>query len=1021
MSANSDISAVLRSILEQYPVEMIGEGLSEHPVRELLSSTLPDRIHEALPNSEQFDIHGSAGRGRWTSIPWVAVRDPRASESIQQGIYVVYLFEPQTDRVLLTLNQGVKQIKDERGMADAREELRRRAQSIRPEFDPEGFTADELEFEYASARNQLYGPGTIFYREYAFGDLEDETGLKDDVRSIVETYERFVDQWDGTFGRRIEGWSPSEPWEYRALWLQDRYQDARDWETQRRGAEQTSIAVRRLSKALVDESDAIATDGLTALFRLCQNSDQIRVETKRNAIRNLDISDEAKTEVLEHVDETIGTVGGPNFNQEIPDTETGRRLHEFFATLLATDEKSELDAAVSDLAADSIHGLQSGSLSPILHYLHPTRFPVINQQATTGVKRYFHETVTKDFEAYPEYCELFRDIRDRYGFNPHFRDLDYFFIWGNQTGTRWDHDWTWMLTDDGESTRDVYAIQPGTSGSNGSPDMRPTLWPVWRDKGIVTVGGEDGDLRTLSEAERKKRGDAHGWGAANAWETLMEMSPGDIVIVKYGRSEFRALGVVEPDSYEYAPDGPGYQPLEDGDSTRHPHVRSVKWVTTNDDGWQVSALGLDQQFARATAYEYDYFEELRYKLAETHEDGIGLFERLDTVSREYAGESATQFPAQSGSHSGDHILDKKEPPAIDIEYEELFGALYYPDADHLANQITAALRAGKHIVFTGPPGTGKTELAENVSQALVDLKKSPFTGYQLTTATADWTTFDTVGGRMPEGNGDNLVFTPGIVLKRFKRDNRQQNDLLIIDELNRADIDKAFGQLFTVLSGQRVQLPFERKGEAVEIVPAGSFSGTDPEPHQYVVPATWRLIATMNSYDKTTLYEMSYAFMRRLAFINVGIPDLNADMVTNNPVQFMAPYLAGWFDTEPDSIDAHTLDEDENLPDAVDVESAVAVWQTLATGDHIRPVGPAIVEDMLDLMRYHDGDLGDRLADAISSYVLSQLEGIPEREEIVAEICALDSLGNREDDFRVTAETMLDISIDTADDDAGQS
>jgi len=45
----------------------------------------------------------------------------------------------------------------------------------------------------------------------------------------------------------------------------------------------------------------------------------------------------------------------------------------------------------------------------------------------------------------------------------------------------------------------------------------------------------------------------------------------------------------------------------------------------------------------------------------------------------------------------------------------------------------------------------------------------------------------------------------------------QANNLLVIDELNRADIDKAFGQLFTLLSGQSVQLPYTVDGQEVEL------------------------------------------------------------------------------------------------------------------------------------------------------------------------------------------------------------
>jgi len=64
-----------------------------------------------------------------------------------------------------------------------------------------------------------------------------------------------------------------------------------------------------------------------------------------------------------------------------------------------------------------------------------------------------------------------------------------------------------------------------------------------------------------------------------------------------------------------------------------------------------------------------------------------------------------------------------------------------------------------------------------------------------------------------ETSGDttdaDLAFTPGIILNRLKdtQTGVQSNEPIIVDELNRADIDKAFGQLFTLLSGQSVQLP----------------------------------------------------------------------------------------------------------------------------------------------------------------------------------------------------------------------
>ena len=94
----------------------------------------------------------------------------------------------------------------------------------------------------------------------------------------------------------------------------------------------------------------------------------------------------------------------------------------------------------------------------------------------------------------------------------------------------------------------------------------------------------------------------------------------------------------------------------------------------------------------------------------------------------------------------------------------------------------------------------------------------------------------------------------------------------MIDELNRSNFDRAFGQLFTVLSGQPVVLPFKRAGKTspISIVPYGVEPPEDTDVIR--VPPRWRIIATMNVFDKNLLFDMSYALMRRFAFIEVTLP-----------------------------------------------------------------------------------------------------------------------------------------------------
>ena len=355
---------------------------------------------------------------------------------------------------------------------------------------------------------------------------------------------------------------------------------------------------------------------------------------------------------------------------------------------------------------------------------------------------------------------------------------------------------------------------------------------------------------------------------------------------------------------------------------------------------------------------------------------------MQDVGEAYARVAAV-MPAQEAAEAEEESIGPTSLEPVEIpEFKELIGI----DAS-VYRQINAALAAGKqHLILYGPPGTGKTTLAQLVSGILHD-------AYTMITGSADWTSQDVIGGYQPVGEG-KVRFIPGVLLQNFDRP-------LILDELNRCDIDKVIGPLFTVLSEQKTTLPYrtdvsDEKSQAYVILP-------QPKPgtaeHEFAPKLGWRIIATINSIDKAALYQMSFALTRRFAWIYVDVP--------RNLQDFLLEIMRKW-----------TLVDEEAEP-AGDM-ALTRIWRAVNAA---RVVGPAPILDMLkaireietetDFLRAPTRDESTAYLDGFYMYVLPMLDGILHKDarDIATEVRIALGLPAEAEDSRVLDERLVALAV----------
>ncbi len=329
-----------------------------------------------------------------------------------------------------------------------------------------------------------------------------------------------------------------------------------------------------------------------------------------------------------------------------------------------------------------------------------------------------------------------------------------------------------------------------------APGENAWQWEECLHGGFIAIGWEElGDISGLTRTEFDSRRDEliaqypGKWtkmGVNQAW-VFAQIQKGDRIIANRGTQEVVGIGTVTG-SYYFVP------------NVRHGHRLPVHWdnITPhqiNEKGWVRTLIEIDQ-------------------------------EKFDTICNP---------PIEKIKLNPEYTLAQcAEDTGIEEETLKFW---------------LQALERTKQAIFYGPPGTGKTYIAKKLAKHLISGGDGFMDVVQFHPAYAYE---DFVQGIRPQRKNGELDYP--LIDGRFlefcqKAGNYQNICVLIIDEINRANVARVFGELMYLL---------EYRHEEISLASGKVFS----------IPDHVRIIGTMNTADRSIAL-VDHALRRRFSFISL--------------------------------------------------------------------------------------------------------------------------------------------------------
>lgn len=348
-----------------------------------------------------------------------------------------------------------------------------------------------------------------------------------------------------------------------------------------------------------------------------------------------------------------------------------------------------------------------------------------------------------------------------------------------------------------------------------SPGEGAGIWDECCKNGIMAIGWDEiGDLsQYASKTEMKQAMKEHidperpyTMAAHATWQFANEIKPGDIVFAKKGRSIVIGRGIVTSD-YEF-----------DDSRNDNKNVRKVNW--THKGEWPHPGQAAMKTLTDITSYT-DYIEKLN-----------ALFEsdEIDDVEAE-----EVRYPVYSK--------------------EKFLSEVYMDEASY--DTLVGLVLNKKNVILQGAPGVGKTFAAKRLAYSIMGVKDP--NRVMMVQFHQSYSYEDFIMGFRPSEKGFELKRGAFYSFCKDAEIDSENEYFFIIDEINRGNLSKIFGELFMLIEN-------DKRGVELQLLYSDE---------KFSVPDNVYIIGMMNTADRS-LAMLDYALRRRFAFYEMK-PGFNTD------------------------------------------------------------------------------------------------------------------------------------------------